>query len=638
MLINRAIHLDFHTLPNIYDFGARYNADEFAATLKNARVEYVNLVASCNLGFCYFPTNVGVRYPYMQGDRFGETLRACHKNGIGVSAYVNVGLNHENAYLHPDWCRVNERGQRIYGDTTGNFFRMMCYNADGFRAYLLGIVEEILRGYDVDGFFFDGLRIEPCYCEKCKAERKTLGIKESEKAAREFAHQKLLSLCRELKERVKEKKVFFCGLPFTDGLSEHYEVECLPSGAWGYDYFHQAAAFARGFDKNPVYMTGRFQADGGDFGGIKSKESFQYDLYDALANGCRICFGDHLHPAENLIGKLYERVGQVYDECQKYEKYTLHAKYVAEVGILNDGDIFALSENRFVGVVRMLNELKYTYDLINEDKDFSLYKLLILPDYFIVKKSTAKKLSKYLEKGGKILSTGVSGLNKRKQGFALPEYGFIEFCGEDKDNYPYFTLKNGEDTQTKWAAYRSGIFMKRKDGEVYASYVQPYNKRYYDGRHGYFYTPPERETDFVSAVLHKNIAHVSFPIFSTYAENFLAVHRTLIGQLLEGLLPAPLVRCSADFPITSRVTVTQTEEHRLVHIRTDYPEIKNGKGVIEEHIYQKAGMQVRVEGEYADVFEADSGKKVKFSYKNGYTRITLPEICGYKLLCLTFKK
>ena len=80
MLINRAMHLDFHTLPNIYDFGARYNADEFAATLKNAHVEYVNLVASCNLGFCYFPTNVGVRYPYMQGDRFGETLRV-HKQG-----------------------------------------------------------------------------------------------------------------------------------------------------------------------------------------------------------------------------------------------------------------------------------------------------------------------------------------------------------------------------------------------------------------------------------------------------------------------------------------------------------------------------------------------------------------------------
>ena len=531
MRINRAIHVDFHTMPNITDFGARYNAETFAARLSDARVEYINLVASCNLGFCYYPTDVGVRYPHMQGDRFGETLRACRKRGIGVSAYVNVGLNHENAFLHPEWCRVNEKGERLYGDKTGNFFRMMCYNSDGFRAYLLGIVKELVARYDVDGFFFDGLRIQPCYCEKCKAERRARGIAERKKQAWEFARQKMRSLCLEIKSLIGDKKVFFCGLPFTDGLSEHYEVECLPSGAWGYDYFHQAAAYARSFDDNPVYMTGRFQADWGDFGGIKSQASFAYDLYDALSNGCSICFGDHLHPAENLIESLYERVGQVYAECEIYEKYALSSTYVAEIGIFNDGDIFALNDARFIGVVRMLNELKYTYNLITEESDFSRYKLLILPDTHLLGGKAAKKLSAYIKGGGKVLSTGISALNKRKTGFALSAYAGMEFCGLDQENYPYFTFTKGEDTQTKWAEYRSGILMKNNGGEELATYFAPYNKRYYDGRHGYFYTPPKALTEYSSAILCENVAHISFFIFSAYAEHFLAEHRTLVGKI-----------------------------------------------------------------------------------------------------------
>ncbi|MBE5739525.1 MAG: hypothetical protein E7349_01560 [Clostridiales bacterium] len=631
MLINRAIHVDFHTMPNIYDFGERYRAEEFAARLSNAHVSYINLVASCNLGFCYFPTDIGVRYPYMKGDRFGETLRACHQKGIGVSAYINVGLNHENAYLHPDWCRVNKKGQRIYGDTTGNFFRMMCYNAKGFRAYLLRLVKEVVQRYDVDGFFFDGLKIEPCYCPKCKADMLAKGIRLTEKNAREFTHKNLLSLCCEIKEIIGKKDVFFCGLPFTDGLSEHYEVECLPSGIWGYDYFHQAAAYARNFYDNPVYMTGRFQADWGDFGGIKTKESFQYDLYDALANGCRICFGDHLHPSDNLIEKLYEQVGQVYDECKRYEKYTLPAKYVAEIGVLNDGDIFSLSEHRFIGTVRILNELKYTYNLITVDSDFSRYALIILPDACLVDKALERKLSDYVQNGGKLLSSGVSGLDISKRKFALVAYDFAQFCGIDRENYPYFTFAKGEDKKTKWAEYHSGILMKARKGDVYANYIQPYNKRYYDGRHGYFYTPPERETEYVSALRSGNIAHISFSVFSAYAEHFLAAHRKLVGQLLQTLIKSPLIK-GEDLPLTSRVTVTETERYRLLHIRVDYPEIKNGKGVIEEHIHQKCGRQVCVEGEYTHVFEADSEKEVKISIEDGYTRIELPEICGYKLL------
>jgi len=51
----RAIHLDFHTMPGIYDVGWDFNADIFARTLVKAGIDYITVFARCNLGFAYRP-------------------------------------------------------------------------------------------------------------------------------------------------------------------------------------------------------------------------------------------------------------------------------------------------------------------------------------------------------------------------------------------------------------------------------------------------------------------------------------------------------------------------------------------------------------------------------------------------------
>ena len=56
--MKRAIHLDFHTLPGIYNFNEGWDPKVFADRLKEAGVEYVNAFAKCNLGFAYYPTKI----------------------------------------------------------------------------------------------------------------------------------------------------------------------------------------------------------------------------------------------------------------------------------------------------------------------------------------------------------------------------------------------------------------------------------------------------------------------------------------------------------------------------------------------------------------------------------------------------
>ena len=156
-------------MPGIYNFNENYDAEKFADILKDSHVEYVNLFCKCNLGFAYYPTKIGIPYPYMKGDMFGDTIKACHKRGIGVSAYFNVGIDHEHARLHRDWVVVSPDGKIMKDNKEDSFFRPMCYHSP-YREYIKGMVKEVVERYFPDGVFLDCFDVRPSYGNEGKEE------------------------------------------------------------------------------------------------------------------------------------------------------------------------------------------------------------------------------------------------------------------------------------------------------------------------------------------------------------------------------------------------------------------------------------------------------------------------------------
>ena len=120
----RAMHFDFHTMPGYENLFENFSATEFAQKLQDNHVKYINFTARCNIGFSYYDTKVGVKYKGLKRDVLKEVVSACHQKGIGVTAYLNAGLNHEHAFLHPDWMRIDMDGKAYRGGTPkSNFFR-----------------------------------------------------------------------------------------------------------------------------------------------------------------------------------------------------------------------------------------------------------------------------------------------------------------------------------------------------------------------------------------------------------------------------------------------------------------------------------------------------------------------------------
>lgn len=629
-MMKRAIHLDFHTMPGIYDFEETFDAKVFAQTLKDAKVKYINAVAQCNLGFCYFPTNVGVRYPGLKTDLFGDIVRECSKVGIKVIAYVSTFLNHEQTRRHPEWCNTNENGQIIYGDRTANFFRNACCNT-GYADHILAIYKELLDNYELDGLFLDNVVVRPCYCSTCTEKMLAAGVDITDpEAVKQFNLESTLRFRDRLMALLPEgKRLKMNGL--NQIYSTHGEIECLPTGGWGYEYFAPSCALSRNIHKDVIYMTGRFQRSWGDFGGLRTVASLENDFFDALLNNAQISVGDHMHPRGGLEPRVYQQVKNLFTQMERYEPWTDPAKYLPEVGVICSG---SCADFTYYGLARMLGELKYNFDFVREDMDLSRFKAVILPDKITVSEALAQRLSAYLAGGGKIIASGTSGLNPEMTGWAMKEWDFVTFCGLDSKATAYYQPVSAEDGLPVRSMYEKGILMTAKDPQdVTAQYVEPYFDRHWDGQHSYFYTPPAKATAYATCVQHGGIYLISFPVFLAYNHCAADFHKKLVKDALEQAIPHKLVD-AGQLPSTARVSLTGTDTYSLLHVKVTYPELRGSACAIEEHNVLPAGKTIRVKGAYRKVMLLPEETEIPFHTENGYTVFTLPEITGYQMFCL----
>ena len=646
--IKRAVHFDFHTMPGIDNFGEKFDAAKFAEQMEEANVGYVNMFARCNIGFSYYPTKIGVQYPGLKINMLGDVVRECHKRNIGVAGYLNTSINHEIALRHPEWIILRTNGKCYDFETGGaNGFRSLCYNS-GYGDYFIEEIKEVL-GEGVDGIFCDCYRAVPCRCAKCTELMSKEGFDPTDDNAvvkfSEITKDRFMNRIRKAVPKDKRLVISVVGPWKGKGINSHYEIECLPS-QWGYDYFPAYVAFARTLYDTVVYMNGRFQICWGDFGGYKGKVSIENDFYDAIMNGAVPMLGDHLHPSELPENDVYRDIGELYGKIKKYEKWTDNTKYIAEIAILTDQNFLSQS---IYGASRILSELKYTYDIVYTDCDFSKYRLVIIPDNIRFDDKLSKTISEYLKGGGKVISSGTSALIQNELKFALSEWSFepvsyIENSGVslisrgDAGFTTYFSLNYQSDfAKMRYSEYETAMSMKAGDANTsladeYRSY---FDKSGWNGRHYIYYTPPKEATgNSVMAVnSQENVAHITFPIFLAYRKSSSSVYKDMIKVLLKRLVPENLIRTD-DMPSTSRITLTGNGDYKLLHVKVTYPEIRGGMGIVEEHTELIAGKTVAIKGEYREVCSLPDMLSVKSEIKDGYTIITLPQIIGYNMFLL----
>ena len=627
----RAFHFDFHTSPGVKGILKNFDADKFARQLENAHVEHVNVAARCNMGFSYYNTKLGVKYPGLgERDILGEMIDACHKRDIAVIAYLNVALDHEVAADKINWLVMDKDGAVYRHDKKSNFFRSMCYNSP-YREHYLNEIREVSQ-YDIDGIFSDCFMVNRCYCPYCIADMKKKGVDiDDENAVYNYQIGVRSEFVEEIRAATGDKrdkiKMFFNGLSWGSRSQTHAEIECLSNDPnWGYDFFEPLAAYARTMYEDRVFMSGRFQNSWGDLGGIKTVTSMQHDLYLSMMNSFGISYGDHLHPVDGFENEVVKRVKAVMEERIPYEPYIDNSENLVEVGIImHSQPAFHRLPVFTSGAVRLMKELKLQYNLYDEKSDFDNgdVKLLLITENDF-DSSFEERLCKFVKNGGKIIFFGEACELGARAGLL----DYVDYVGKDENDNAYFTL-DGSDM--RWAIYKPSVILKNKSGTEKSKYVSNIVNFIWDGRQSYYYRAQGEPTEYSVAVHSDKTAAVCFNLPESYIENFLVEQRTLFSLLVDALLDEKLVASSA-MPKTATVSLTKNDKATVLHVKSTYPEHKMNRGIIEDHVYMKS-VPVSVKGEY-EVYTLPHLEKIESRCENGRTVFNTGDILGYQAYLL----
>ena len=662
----RQIHLDFHTSERIPGIGSRFDADDFARTFAEANVDSVTIFSKCHHGWSYHPTKVGKIHPHLDFDLMRAQLDALHKRKINAPIYLSAGWDELAAREHPGWRVVTPEGELIRQRSTamgaGWAFLDFC---SPYLDYLCRQVEEVMQAYpDGDGIFIDicFALVSASVWAQTRMEEQGLDWTNPENRLA-FTEQTQIDFFERVSKAVRrhdpKRPLFFNFGHVRRGRRDilkyfsHLEIELLPTAFWGYEHFPVSARYVDTLGIDFLGMTGKFHHVWGEVGGYKKPEALLYECGAMLAQGARCSIGDHLHPTGAIDKTTYRTIGAAYAHVKACEPWAEKSENVAEIGVLSNE---AASPPRLAGipghhvdadegVVRILLESKFTFDVLDLDSDFGMYRLLILPDAIAVTPKLKRKINAYVKGGGRVLLTGMSGID--------PERGFVFDVGAKWHGpSPYrmgdFLLPierlRASFVSDPLFMYEVAQRIKVKGSGSLGQVYDPYFDRAPQHFSGHVNTPSEPDPSGYDAGSEKGaFTYLAHPIFTAYkrigAVAMLEVAEKLIEHALKGdrMLKTSL-------PRAGRATLRRQPERKrdILHLLHATPVLR---GVIRGDQVQPiqdlitlndVDVSIRAEGKVRSVKEVPAGKPLKFNQAAGRVSFKLPALKGHAMVEIAY--
>ena len=580
--------VDFHNGLVCRNLTENFNAKKYVDILVKSNVNRHIAFTKCNRGYYYYPTKKGTAHPYLRGDMFGEIASECTQRGIAVMAYYNVTRDEIAFNENPDWQQKFRDGSPYHEDSFPAHLKHVCINSPYVQERLWPSIDEIMNTYTmIRGFFFDATVFMPgtCFCEYCRKKM------EFEKVDMDNAEERLQFRVRSLRafinsttERIREKipdaavyynDMNFIGKPGMFEGQTHLVIEAMPS-AWGYEKTPFYGRYYRNKGIHFCYMTGRFHKQWSDFGGIKSRIAQLYDAGVALSLGASLSAGDQANSDGTLDEAAYEIVGAGFDYYQSCEEWIADAKSLPYVAILcrsyQDSFEALKSDSSNYGISTALIEESVVFDVIDMDEDLSQYKAIVLEDV-PVGIDAAKKLSRYVEEGGRLLNLGGTIFTGAGKSIVEDVLG-VTYTGLSPYSINYFRLPRealaNRIHNTDWVTYGSAMHMVPTTARSLGQLVYPYTETKPHRIISHFQAPPGDAAPFPAVTMNrfgKGLACcVASPLGSLYHENAYPPLRILIKNILNAMICVGDRVLEAKVPLSVELTLTKQKERLIIHM------------------------------------------------------------------------
>lgn len=655
----RQIHLDFHTSEAIPGIGEEFAPEDYAAVLDKARVDSITTFARCHHGYIYYDSEVHPErvHPHLSHKNLLiEQIEACHRRGIRVPIYTTVQWDEYTADRHRDWLMIDGNGTEFgTKPLDAGFYRFLDVFHPGYREFLYAHVKEMLEIMPVDGLFFDIVQNRPSLAKHWLDAMDDAGFNPEHEGDRQRFAAKVhdewaLEMTEFIRQVNKDCTIFYNSGHVgprhrsSQAAYSHYELESLPSGGWGYLHFPQAMRYARGLGKDCLGMTGKFHTSWGDFHSFKNPAALQFECFHMLALGAKCSIGDQLHPSGQIDETTYDLIGGVYREVEAKEPWCRGAIPLNEIGVLTPEE-FVMQRPAFnaksdrdqpsvMGAIRLLQELRLQFDIVDSEHDFGAYKLLILPDEVPVDDPLAERLENFLASGGALLASYHSGLSHDGVDFTSKAMG-VAYIG-DAPYSPDFivpgALNNGL-PDTGHVMYMRALEVAHSEGaQVLAQVEVPYFNRNWRHFCSHRHTPSSHEIAYPAVIKKGPAVYFAHPIFAQYQNNAPRWCKQLVSNAIDLLMPDRLVEIEGPSSLLATLNEQSQQNRRVLHLLHYIPERRGQAFDIIEDAIPLFDLKISVAGEANSVKVVPSGEELPFQNENGRTHFTAPKLEGHAMI------
>ena len=654
--------VDMHITDWKDEFFSKFDPDEYFRLLKKAKIQSPMIYLQSHTGLCNWDTKTARTHnAFVGNNKVKRLVDLCKTDGMKVVGYYSITYNNWAEENHPEWAMREPNGESALEG--GGRYGLVCPNNLEYRAFVKEQIREMAESYpNLDGIFFDmPFWSKLCHCDCCKARwAKEEGGKIPDVV--DWRSDGWKSYVRKLQLWMYDFTYFI----------QDCVKECMPNTTCEFNY---AAIFGSGMDWKPAdtelisdcsefvsgdlygdlfrhsfcakyyytasknqpfeYMNVRCDKNLREHTASKTEEFLRTEIMlTALHHGASLVI-DAIDPVGTLDERVYELIGNVFAEEEKYEKY-FEGELFSEVATYFDTGTQFSSEN--LGFYNRHTAMNATNTLTKAHipvcvlgngrlNKLNQQKVVVAGALEDFNNQNLLELISYVKNGGCLYLSGES--DKR----LMKEFFGAEFKGYTKESKTYIRpIKEFENHFGQFTddypmpfKYRLPIFEVADNGTVKGYITLPYTDPAQDLPFASIHSdPPGIKTD-IPAILEKEYGKGKVVWCAGAIEND---ERSCMADILVGLVKylASDLRLSVDMPKSVEIIVFKTDDGYHFNLID----------LVNYNEKVKKDYEITFECEEVEkVVLAPNDKEMPFTYKNGKLTIsgTLDKYGIVKVVC-----
>ena len=638
------IHFDFHAGKDCTEIGKNTTKEMIENVIREVKPDFIQCDCKGHPGFSSYPTRVGNAAPGIVKDALKIWREVTEQWGVGLYMHYSGVFDQEAVRLHPEWARVDERGEKDK-DVTSTFGSYV-------DELLIPQLRELANDYGVDGAWLDGecwgARLDFCETAQNIFKDKT-GLECMPIQGDAPGFYDLMELCREsfrqyLRHYLDELHKTNPGFQ----MASNWAFSSLMPEAVSADVDYLSGDFTMQNSVNSAKFEGRCLAGQGkpwelmawSFTGKEGEPGFStksvVQLQREAATVISLGGGFQAYFQQKRDGSIYEwqmdLMKKVAQFCRERQEFCHKAESVPQVGLFYSGEDFykkcpSLYGSWAPSVMKILEPIRGTLqalldsqnvvDILLEhhiEKKISQYPLIVIPDCSYIKPHINDQLLQYVEKGGKLLLAGPECARIFEKELN------IEFIGEIQENSVKWLEYNGWLARIK-APYHT---IDCKDG------VKVFSKIYHDNDKKGSFEPAAT----ISSYGKGKIAALTFSFGEPYLYGTVSVARDFLSGLVRELFPDPIVEVTGSHNVD--IAVNRIKEKLMVHlVNMAGPHADTNVHVFDEiPSIGPLNVAVCVEKEPKKVMLQPEGVVPVYQYIDGKVILQLPNLRIHEIIVI----